>query len=124
MAAAINRQQNVLSQFPVCFCIYWLLMIKNCLIESGPTCIIPSNATIFFFSSFFSAAGNNNTHTAPHVDNIFIITTNTSSAFELLSHHTSKFNCKKSEEGQSEGKKTTRTATKDKVKIQNYGSVV
>jgi hypothetical protein len=30
------RQQKVLSHFPVCCLIDWLLMIKNCLIESGP----------------------------------------------------------------------------------------
>jgi hypothetical protein len=39
MAAAIYRQQKVLSHFPVCCWIDWLLMIKNCLIESGPPCI-------------------------------------------------------------------------------------
>jgi hypothetical protein len=32
-------QQKVLSHFPVCCWIDWLLMIKNCLIESGPPCI-------------------------------------------------------------------------------------
>jgi hypothetical protein len=36
MAAAIYRQQKVLSHFPVCCWIDWLLTIKNCLIESGP----------------------------------------------------------------------------------------
>jgi hypothetical protein len=36
MSAAIYRQQKVLSHFPVCCWIDWLLMIKNCLIESGP----------------------------------------------------------------------------------------
>jgi hypothetical protein len=36
--AAIYRQQKVLSHFPVCCWIDWLLMIKNCLIESGPPC--------------------------------------------------------------------------------------
>jgi hypothetical protein len=35
---AIYRQQKVLSHFPVCCWIDWLLMIKNCLIESGPPC--------------------------------------------------------------------------------------
>jgi hypothetical protein len=39
-AAAIYRQQKVLSHFPVCCWIDWLLMIKNCLIESGPPCRI------------------------------------------------------------------------------------
>jgi hypothetical protein len=39
MAAAIYRQQKVLSHFPVCCWVDWLLMIKNCLIESGPSCI-------------------------------------------------------------------------------------
>jgi hypothetical protein len=39
MAADIYRQQKVLSHFPVCCWIDWLLMIKNCLIESGPPCI-------------------------------------------------------------------------------------
>jgi hypothetical protein len=34
--AAIYRQQKVLSHFPVCCWIDWLLMIKNCLIESVP----------------------------------------------------------------------------------------
>jgi hypothetical protein len=38
MAAAIYRQQKVLSHFPVCCSIDWLLMIKDCLIESGPPC--------------------------------------------------------------------------------------
>jgi hypothetical protein len=38
MAAAIYRQQKVLSHFPVRCWIHWLLMIKNCLIESGPPC--------------------------------------------------------------------------------------
>jgi hypothetical protein len=38
MAAAIYRQQKILSHFPVCCWIDWLLMIKNCLIESGPPC--------------------------------------------------------------------------------------
>jgi hypothetical protein len=38
MAAAIYRQQKVLFHFPVCCWIDWLLMIKNCLIESGPPC--------------------------------------------------------------------------------------
>jgi hypothetical protein len=37
-AAAIYRQQKVLSHFPLCCWIDWLLMIKNCLIESGPPC--------------------------------------------------------------------------------------
>jgi hypothetical protein len=37
-SAAIYRQQKVLSPFPVCCWIDWLLMIKNCLIESGPPC--------------------------------------------------------------------------------------
>jgi hypothetical protein len=36
---AIYRQQKVLSHFLVCCWIDWLLMIKNCLIESGPPCI-------------------------------------------------------------------------------------
>jgi hypothetical protein len=36
MAAAIYRQQKALSHFPPCWWIDWLLMIKNCLIESGP----------------------------------------------------------------------------------------
>jgi hypothetical protein len=36
---AIYRQQKVLSHFRVCCCIDWLLMIKNCLIQSGPPCI-------------------------------------------------------------------------------------
>jgi hypothetical protein len=36
---AIYRQQKVLSHLPVCCWIDWLLMIKNCLIESGPPCI-------------------------------------------------------------------------------------
>jgi hypothetical protein len=36
--AAIYRQQKVLYHFPVCCWIDWLLMIKNCLIESGPPC--------------------------------------------------------------------------------------
>jgi hypothetical protein len=40
MAAAIYRQQKVLSHFPVCCWIDWLLMIKNCLIESGPPCML------------------------------------------------------------------------------------
>jgi hypothetical protein len=40
MAAAIYRQQKVLSHFPMCCWIDWLLMIKNCLIESGPPCTI------------------------------------------------------------------------------------
>jgi hypothetical protein len=31
---------DVLSHFPVCFWIDWLLMIKNCLIESGTPCRI------------------------------------------------------------------------------------
>jgi hypothetical protein len=35
MAVAIYRQQKVLSHFPVCCWIDWLLMIKNCLIESA-----------------------------------------------------------------------------------------
>jgi hypothetical protein len=35
-AAAIYRQQKVFSHFPVCCWIDWLLIIKNCLIESGP----------------------------------------------------------------------------------------
>jgi hypothetical protein len=35
---AIYRQQKVLSHFPVCCWIDWLLMIKNCLNESGPPC--------------------------------------------------------------------------------------
>jgi hypothetical protein len=39
MAAAIYWQQKVLSHFPVCCWIDWLLMIKYCLIESGPPCI-------------------------------------------------------------------------------------
>jgi hypothetical protein len=39
MAAAIYRQQKVLSHFPVCCWIDWLLMIKSYLIESGPPCI-------------------------------------------------------------------------------------
>jgi hypothetical protein len=39
MASAIYRQQKVLSHFPVCCWIDWLLMIKNCLIESGSPCI-------------------------------------------------------------------------------------
>jgi hypothetical protein len=39
MAAAIYRQQKVLSHFPVCCWIDWLLMTKNCLIESGTPCI-------------------------------------------------------------------------------------
>jgi hypothetical protein len=39
LAAAIYRQQKVLSHFPVCCWIDWLLMIKKCLIESGPPCI-------------------------------------------------------------------------------------
>jgi hypothetical protein len=39
-AAAIYRQQKVLSHFPVCCWIDWLLMIKNCLIESGSPCSI------------------------------------------------------------------------------------
>jgi hypothetical protein len=39
MAAATYRQQKVLSHFPVCCWTDWLLMIKNCLIESGPPCI-------------------------------------------------------------------------------------
>jgi hypothetical protein len=38
MAAAIYRQQKVLSHFPVFCWIDCLLMIKNCLIESGPPC--------------------------------------------------------------------------------------
>jgi hypothetical protein len=42
MAAAIYRQQKVLSHFPVCCWIDWLLMFKNCLIESGPPCISPA----------------------------------------------------------------------------------
>jgi hypothetical protein len=33
-------QQKVLSHFPVCCWIDWLLMIKTCLIESGPPCTI------------------------------------------------------------------------------------
>jgi hypothetical protein len=33
-------QQKVLSRFPVCCWIDWLLMIKNYLIEFGPPCII------------------------------------------------------------------------------------
>jgi hypothetical protein len=37
-AAAIYRQQKVLSHFPVCCWIDWLLMTKNCLIESGTPC--------------------------------------------------------------------------------------
>jgi hypothetical protein len=40
MAAAIYRQQKVLSHFPVCCWIDWLLMIKKCLIESGSPCIV------------------------------------------------------------------------------------
>jgi hypothetical protein len=36
--AAIYRQQKVLSHFPVWCWIDWLLMIKNWLIESGPSC--------------------------------------------------------------------------------------
>jgi hypothetical protein len=39
MAAAIYRQQKLLSHFPVCCWIDWLLMIKNYIIESGPPCI-------------------------------------------------------------------------------------
>jgi hypothetical protein len=42
MTATIYRQQKVLSHFPVCCWIDWLLMIKNydqnCLIESGSPC--------------------------------------------------------------------------------------
>jgi hypothetical protein len=38
MAAAIYRQQKVLSHFPVCCWIDLLLTIKNCIIESGPPC--------------------------------------------------------------------------------------
>jgi hypothetical protein len=38
MAAAIYRQQKVLYHFPVCCWIDWLLMIKNCLVDSGPPC--------------------------------------------------------------------------------------
>jgi hypothetical protein len=34
----IYRQQKVLSHFPVCCWIDCYLMIKNCLIESGPSC--------------------------------------------------------------------------------------
>jgi hypothetical protein len=48
LAAAIYRQQKLLSHFPVCCWIDWLLMIKNCLIESGPPCILhfrPVHAT-------------------------------------------------------------------------------
>jgi hypothetical protein len=41
LAAAIYRQQKVLSHFAVCSWDDWLLMIKNCLIESGPPCISP-----------------------------------------------------------------------------------
>jgi hypothetical protein len=36
--SCIYRQQKVLSHFPVCCWIDWLLMIKYCLIESGPPC--------------------------------------------------------------------------------------
>jgi hypothetical protein len=43
MAAAIYRQQKVLSHFPVCCWIDWLLMIKNCLIESGTPCMVVSS---------------------------------------------------------------------------------
>jgi hypothetical protein len=45
MAAAIYRQQKVLSHFPVCCWIDWLLIIKNCLIKSGPPCSIRSVVT-------------------------------------------------------------------------------
>jgi hypothetical protein len=38
LAAAIYRQQKVLSHFSVCCWIDCLLMIKNCLIDSGPPC--------------------------------------------------------------------------------------
>jgi hypothetical protein len=34
----VDRWQLPSSHFPVCCWIDWLLMIKNCLIESGPTC--------------------------------------------------------------------------------------
>jgi hypothetical protein len=47
MAAAIYRQQQVLSHFPVCCWIDWLLMIKNCLIESGPPCITNNEKKIY-----------------------------------------------------------------------------
>jgi hypothetical protein len=40
MAAAPYRQQKVLSHFLACCWIDWLLMIKTCLIESGPPCIV------------------------------------------------------------------------------------
>jgi hypothetical protein len=49
MAAAIYRQQKVLSNFPVCCWIDWLLMIKNCLIESGPPFIY-----IYMYTPIFS----------------------------------------------------------------------
>jgi hypothetical protein len=45
MAAAIYRQQKVLSHFPVCCWIDWLLMIKNCLIEPGPPCRVALTET-------------------------------------------------------------------------------
>jgi hypothetical protein len=44
--AAIYRQQKVLSHFPVCCWIDWLLMIKNCLIESGPPCTMQTRKTV------------------------------------------------------------------------------
>jgi hypothetical protein len=56
MAAAIYRQQKVLSHFPVCCWIDWLLMIKNCLIESGPPCIVRS--TFKFIYIFYRRTSN------------------------------------------------------------------
>jgi hypothetical protein len=44
MAAAIYRQQKVLSHFPVCCWIDWLLMIKNCLVGKNTSTVTPAAA--------------------------------------------------------------------------------
>jgi hypothetical protein len=45
-AAAIYREQKVLPHFLVCCWIAWLLMIKNCPIESGPPCRVKIHITV------------------------------------------------------------------------------